>query len=223
MNEKKNHNLEGFKSHTMHDRAAQARNEMIDGVSGYELLRRHGADGPDLCQLTGAQQGFINRIENECWPIEQGRKRILNLLGLGHCRPGFNDYGCEYPVDFETGKMEDYPADPTGWVEDWIQNLCPDARWWDHHHRGKELGMSDYWTFGTNADYLHFIPGRFDWSTDDFPVRLPMFTRVVLGVITHQVIVPFVTVWKDGRLGNNFRAESAYALETPNRTKLGVA
>jgi hypothetical protein len=84
-------NLEGFKSHTARERAAQARNETIDGVSCYELLRRHGADAPDLCRLTEAQQGFINRIENECWPIEQGRKRILNLLGLGHCRPCYND------------------------------------------------------------------------------------------------------------------------------------
>ena len=219
MNEEKNHNLVGFRSHTAQERAAQSRNEMIDGVNGYELLRRHGADGPvrDLCQQTAAQQAFINRIENECWPIEQGRKHILNLLGLGHCRPGFNDYATEYAVNFETGETADSPADPTEWVENWIENLCPDGKWWDHHRRGKELGLSDYWSFGTESDYLHFAPAKFDWPTDEFPVRLPVFTRVINGVITHQVIVPFVTVMKGNELTKDFRAESAYALEKPKR------
>jgi hypothetical protein len=221
MNEERNRNLEGFKSHTARDRAARAQNELIDGISGYDLLCRHEADGPvgDLCQLTQGQQNFINRIEDECWPIEKGREHLLNLLGLGHCRPGFNDYAAEYPVDFETGEVADSPADPTGWVENWAENLCPDAQWWDHHRRCYELGMAEYWSFGTNADYLHFIPARFDWPSDEFPSRLPVFTRVVNGAITHQVVVPFVTVMKGNELTKDFRAESAYALEAPRRSK----
>ena len=221
MNEERKHNLEGFLSHTVQERAARARNEIIDGVSGYELLRRHGSYEPagGYSKFTEAQQRFIDQIERECRPIEQGRRDILRLLGLGYCRPGYNDYACEYPVDFETGETGDFPADPTGWVESWIENLCPNAKWWNAHWREVNLGVSEYWSFGTANDYLHFSPGQFDAFTTDFPCKLPIFTRVRDGVITHQVVVPFTTVWKDGGLSKDFRAESAYPLEMPKRSR----
>lgn len=211
----KHHNLIGFKSYTAQSIAAQAQHVVIDGVSGFDLLRRHDGMGTCGCPLTEAQRRFVDDAERTAWGIERGRERILELLGLGHCRPGYNDYACEYPVNFDTGECADFPADPTEWVENWVANPCPSAKWWAAHRRECELGVSENWSFGTNADYLHFTPGSFSLpSNGKFPLTLPRFTRVVNGAIVAQAIVPYI---QNSPNGYAFDASFASKVETPNR------
>lgn len=189
----KHHNLIGFKSYTALNLAVFERHNMIDGISGFDLLRRHDGMGVSEHSLTEAQRRFVDDTERRSQKIEEGRKRILELLGLGNCRPGYSDYACEYVVNFDTGECADFLADPTEWVENWVSNPCPSAEWWKAHRRERELGVSEYWSFGTNADYIHFTPGNFDFPSDGkFPLTLPCFTRVVNGAMQAVAVVPYI-------------------------------
>lgn len=203
-----NTNLLGFTSHIRHTLAFNARGETIDGVSGYDLIKRDCGEGCG-CDFTEDQRKFIAETDKIARPIEEGRKRILQLLDLRRCKPGFYTYEKQYMMNFEYGEVANFPADPTEWVEDWVARLCPDELWWAQHRRERDLGCEEYWSFGTPEDYLHFTPGRFHpfWGLA-FPHQLAMFTRVIGGVITHQVVVPYI-------LPQGFRADAAYALETP--------
>lgn len=213
----RNHNLKEFSSWTLHARAAEAQYVEIDGVTGHDLLTFHL--GQCTCcnsELTERQREWIEATLKAVAPIERGRKHVLNLLGLGFCRPGYNDYAAEYVVDFDSGETADAPADPTEWVEQWVANLCPTSEWWAVHRRELDLGVGrDVFIFGTSRDFLQFFPGIFEYrgSRASFPKSLPRFARVVDGRITSQVVVPFSPT----SLAGEFSADLAYRLEEPRK------
>lgn len=197
-----NTNLLGFKSHYSKSLALEVRDTIIDGVSGYDIIKKECG-----CELTSAQRAFRKGIEDRTWPVEQGRRRILELLGLGHCLPGYDLYEVS-DFDWVRDSTIKIPADPTEWVEDWVANLCPDEEWWNHHRKSVTLGLNTRWSFGTPEDYLHFQPGQFDLYWDEkFPFQLPSFTRVKDNWVSHRVVVPFIK--------SSFRAGTAYGVETP--------